>query len=337
MTIAELEAACDASKMLDFSRHELEAPRLHLQRIFYPLGFPTELLTNSPEIMEMAEAAWGIFDRQFATETIRVEVHVTKSDGGTECPPAPSYCFLPPLFLAVADSDNYSIADLARNRTQICLSRGSLQHRSYLRYFFLEHSGGCQIATRFATPIHAGCVALNESGILLCGDSGAGKSTLSYACARDGWTYVSDDGSLLLHSDALERKVTGNCHQIRFRPSAVELFPEIEGLEITPRAAGKPSVELPTADLANLSIAPHTRVDFIVFLNRGGDGPPELRPYRTDVARQYMRQLLYGCRESLATQYEAIEHLLTAEICELRYSCLDWAVDRLHRLVEDGC
>ena len=170
----------------------------------------------------------------------------------------------------------------------------------------------------------------------LMGPNGSGKSTLSYACARAGWTYVSDDASLLVHADARKRRITGNCHQVRFRPSAAQLFPEIEGLEITPRANGKPSIELPTAGLANFSRAPHATANFLVFLNRRADGPPELRPYRTDVARQYMRQVLYGCPESLATQYEAIEHLLSAEICELRYSDLNWAVDRLRTLVEEG-
>ncbi len=337
MTIEELEATCATSEMPDFYRHELEGPSLSLRRMFYPFGFPTELRTNSAEIMKEAEDVWSIFDRQFATEPIRVDVYVMDGDGTAECPPEPRYCLMPPLVVSIADPDNYSIVDLARNETQIRLSRAALRHRSYLRYFFLEHSSGCQIATRYATPIHGGCVALGERGVLLCGDSGAGKSTLSYACARSGWTYVSDDASLLVHSDAFQRRITGNCHQVRFRPSAAQLFPEIDGLEITPRANGKPSVELSTAGLPGVARSPHMRADFLVFLNRRADGPPELRPYRTDVARMYLRQALYGCRDSLAKQYAAIEHLLQAEIYELRYSDLDWAVARLRALVEEGC
>jgi hypothetical protein len=182
--------------------------------------------------------------------------------------------------------------------------------------------------------VHAACVALDGHGVLLCGDSGAGKSTLSYACARSGWTYVTDDSSFLLNSGT-KRLVTGNCHQVRFRPSAAELFPEIRGLEITPRAAGKPSIELPTGPMPYMNLSQNAKVDFIVFINRR-PGPPQLRPYRTDVARYFMRQALYGTPQSLATQYEAIDHLLTAEIFELRYSDLDWAIDRLKTLVREG-
>jgi hypothetical protein len=54
------------------------------------------------------------------------------------------------------------------------------------------------------------------------------------------------------------------------------------------------------------------------------------------VARQFMRQALYGSPQSLALQYEAIEHLLTAQVFELRYTDLDWAVDRLQTLVREG-
>ncbi len=49
-----------------------------------------------------------------------------------------------------------------------------------------------------------------------------------------------------------------------------------------------------------------------------------------------MRQVLYGTKESLDQQYEAIEKLLTAEVFELKYSSLDWAIDRLQSLVVTG-
>jgi hypothetical protein len=74
----------------------------------------------------------------------------------------------------------------------------------------------------------------------------------------------------------------------------------------------------------------------MVFLNRRAGGTPELRPYSADVARQWMRQGLYGSPDSLAVQYQTIERLLTADVFELRYTGLDWAVDRLQRLVREG-
>jgi hypothetical protein len=178
-------------------------------------------------------------------------------------------------------------------------------------------------------------VALDGRGVLLCGDSGAGKSTLSYACARAGWTYVSDDGSFLLNGGT-DRAVIGNCHQVRFRPTAAALFPELQGKDITPRLLGKPSIELPTTLFPNMVCAQTARVDFMVFLNRRAAGPAELRPYSKDVARHAMRQTLYGTPKTLAVGYATIERLLTVEIFELRYTDLNWAVNRLQTLVREG-
>jgi hypothetical protein len=110
----------------------------------------------------------------------------------------------------------------------------------------------------------------------------------------------------------------------------------VEGLEITPRAAGKPSIELPTAEVPGMICELSAQVDFLVFLNRRFPGPPELVPYRKDLARRFMRQVLFGSAETLAAQCTALERLLSAEIFELRYSDLDWAVHRLKTLALEG-
>jgi hypothetical protein len=332
MTIEEIEAVCDASQVPDFSRHLLEAPALPLQERFYPYGFPIEVRTNSPEVLKLTDELWGCFEKQYDTKPIRSDVHVVE-DSSTECPPTPVHRIMLPLTIAVADANNYSIVNLEQNRAQTSISRATLQYELYAKYFLLGMPVCC-VATRLATPVHAACVALNDRGVLLCGDSGAGKSTLSYACARSGWTYVTDDASFLLNSGS-SRMVSGNCHQVRFRPSAAELFPEVQGLEVTPRAAGKPSIELPTAPMWHMKLAQSAKIDFIVFLRRC-PGEPQLRPYRKDVARYFMRQVLYGSPQSLAAQYEAIEHLLSAEVFELQYSDLKWAIERLQQLVREG-
>jgi len=334
MTIREIEYACDGKRSLDFSRHPLEGPELSLHKVFYPLGFPVEVKTNSAEILAICSRIWDGFKRHFDTERIEIEVHLVES-ASIECPPAPSLHMTLPIMVSVANADNYSVADLCKYRTRVTVSQAALMHKGYLRYFFLHAAAACHIATRFTTPVHAGCVALDGRGVLLCGDSGAGKSSLSYACARAGWTFITDDASFLLNGGS-RRIVTGDSRRVRLRPSAAELFPEINGLKMTPRAAGKPSIEVPTDTIPNFVCARTAKVDYMVFLNRRFDGPPQLLPYRKDVARAFMRQVLYGSPEILAPQYEAIERLLTVDVLELRYSDMDWAVGRLRTLMEEG-
>jgi len=334
MTIQEIEAACDASQTLDFTRSKREAPELRLKGMFYPLGFPIEVRTNSPEVLKLAAEIWCDFEKLFDTEPVRVDVHVTEG-GSAECPPMPVYRFFMPLFMTVADAENYAICDLEQKRTRVLLTSEAMRHELYVRTLFLAAAPGPHLAVSHITPVHAGCVALDGRGVLLCGDSGAGKSTLSYACARAGWTYTSDDGSFLMNLGR-ERVVMGDCRKVRFRPTAAELFPEIKGHAITPRLVGKPSIELPTALFPQMKCARTAQVDFIVFLNRNSGGPPKLVPYRKDVARYSMRQTLYGTRKSLAVGYPVIERLLTADVLELRYTDLDWAIDRLQSLVREG-
>jgi hypothetical protein len=334
MTIEEIECAFDASEPLKFIRHNREVPELPLLQRFYPFGFPIDLRTNIPDILSQARELWSSFEERFCTEPIRVHVHVLPG-GSEECPPRPVAHIMLPLLARVADADNFSIANLDQCTTQVVLSREAVNWQRYVQYFLLGPSPLFHIVTRHATPVHAGCVARNGRGVLLCGESGAGKSSLSYACARAGWTFVSDDASFILNNGE-ERLVTGNCHQIRFRPTAATLFPELEGAEVTPRANGKPSIELPTASLAQITCAQTANVDYMVFLNRRASGRPELVPYRKDVARHSIRQELFGSAESLALQYLALERLLNVDVFELRYSDLDWAVHRLDTLVREG-
>jgi hypothetical protein len=335
MMIEEIEAACEVSKPLIPSRHPQMMPELPLKETFYPYGFPTEVSTNAVEVLTQRRESWGAFNKLFDTEPIQIEVHVEDSDS-TECPPALRYRIMEPLMIAVADANNYIVNDPSQNRTQIVISRAVLQHKPYLQYFFVDGMATCHIGTRYTKGIHAACVALDERGVLLCGDSGAGKSTLAYACARAGWTYVTDDLSLLRNGKS-NRMVLGNCHQVRLRPTATGLFPELEGLEITPRAAGKPSIELSMASQPHIRRSPTARADFIVFLNRRRGGPPALVPYRKDVARWFMReQGMHVSDELVALHTAAIDELLTVKVLELRYTDLDWAVERLKTLVREG-
>lgn len=345
MTIAELERACDEGKVRDFSRHALETPELHLKATLYPMGFPTVFQTNSAEVIALMEEEWAVFAQRFDTKPIEVDVHVCEGGDSVECPPMPQYRIMQPIFTAIADAGNYSIADFAHARTVVSIERATLRYGSYLKYFFLGAAPMAHISTRFGTPVHGASVSLDGRGVILCGDSGAGKSSLAFACARAGWTYVTDDATYILNDpsggetnrqEMAGIEVMGNCHQVRFRPSAAELFPELTGLDITPRAAGKPSIELPTAPMQKIRCEQTMQAEFLVFLNRREPGAPELRHYRRDVAREFLRQVQYGPPESRVEQYAAIERLLKVDVFELRYTDLNWAVARLEQLVREG-
>ena len=335
LSVEQIQAACSRSEPVVLGDPVLRCVDLPLQAMFYPMGFPVEIATDSEEVLDAAAQSWAGFKQLFDTEPIQLRIGVTEGSS-SERPPVPICRVQRNLLSHIADRENFAICDLAEGFCTLWLTRAAVEHRRYLRFYFLEASVLCQLATRYTTPIHAACVELEGTGVLLCGDSGAGKSTLAYACAQAGWTYVTDDASYMVNSRK-DRLVVGNSTQVRFRPSGVEFFPELEGREVTQRAeAGKPSIELCTPPFQNIVTSHTSQIEYVVFLNRRDVTQPELRPFSREVARYFMQQPLFSTPKMLEVQNTMIERLLGAQVLELRYRDLDWAIGRLSSLVRQG-
>ena len=308
---------------------------LPLRSTYFPFGFPVEIASNSPAIMAAAEQSWRLFRPQFSCPPLVVELGVTDDDVAvTELPPAPVCRVRGHLLTHAADARNFVTCDLRNGYSFGWVTSAVVASPLYLRYHLLDAAVYAMISSTRAAALHAACVAPYGRGMMLCGDSGAGKSSLAFAGARAGWTYISDDASYLpLHLD--DRTVVGNSHQIRFRDSGVQLFPELEGRSITPRATGKPSIEVSTFEFPELTISDSTRIEYIIFLNRRNAANPGLHAFPREIARQWFRQSpLYDA--SSPVHEAALNGLLDARIYELRYTDLDWAVEYLDQFVLEG-
>jgi hypothetical protein len=300
--------------------------------ILYPLGFAVEIRSNEHAVIAAAMESWGGLPSQHNTPPMLLKITVTEVSS-LECPPAPKTRAQGHLISIVADADNQVVCDLKAGFAFGCVSQAVLHHRSYLRYYFIEAAAYLMIGGLYVTPIHAACVSKSGHGLLLCGDSGAGKSTLAYACARAGWTYTTDDASYLLRADHVPR-IIGNSHQVRFRPSARELFPELAGRGITPRAEGKPSIEVPTVEFPGLITSAEASIHSIVFLNRHPSSIAELVPLSRDAALDHFSATLYPVKEIRDLQVSALASLEDVDVFELRYGDLSPAIHCLEGLVE---
>lgn len=307
-----------------------------LQAVFHPLGFTLELTTNSPAVIAAAQQSWNRFPKTFSEPAVRFRVGVLGDEHG-EHPPAPRVNRAwQHLMTTIADEHNFAVCDFRQGLGYAWLTPAATNDTAYLRYYFLEGPVLSLVNNCYMTPLHAACVQRDGHGVLLCGDSGAGKSSLSYACAMRGWTFIADDACCLIRGRA-NREVVGNPYQIRFREAGTQLFPELQNEQANLRATGDFAIELATDKIKSIATALTSSVDYVVFLNRLEPDPPGLAPFPKDVALPWFGQVVcYGEDSVRKAQLDSLQHLMSAQILELRYRDLDWAVRRLESLVRDG-
>jgi len=308
---------------------------LPLRATFYLVGFPVEIITNSPLVLEAAQESWGLFQKVSSEPPVQIRLGVSPSSQ-TECPPPVICRGRRNLISQIADSQNFMISDSRQGFAFGWVTEAAAKNRAYLRYHFLEGTAWILLHSLHLTSIHGACVELDGHGVLLCGDSGAGKSSLSYACARKGWKFLSDDSSCLLRN-RMGRRVTGNPFQMRFRESAVSLFPELAYQRVTPRATGKLAIELATRTNVEITTISECSVDYIVFLNRFDPSPDGLLRFSQERALEWFEQVVcYGESDTRRAHYATLRNLMTAEIFEMRYKQMDTALHLLETLVRKG-
>jgi hypothetical protein len=298
---------------------------------YYPLGFPLSIATNSEDILAAAGDSWSAFSQRFGRPPLHLRVGVT--EGGNKEFPKPSVRGQRHMISFIGDSENFSIADLDTGFAYCWLNTAVAQDRALLRYHYLDSVVLTLIDSMYVCTVHAACVALDGQGVLLCGASGAGKSTLAYACARDGWQYVSDDASSLVKG-RMDRMVIGNPHRLRLRPDAALIFPELHDRLVTPRANGKVSIEIDMTAERQIDRLCECQIRYIVFLDRTAGATASLTSYPKDQALNEMASVIcYGSPEHRETRISHYKNLLEVPVMQMRYESLEDAVDCLTGMV----
>jgi len=294
---------------------------LPLKGTFHPMGFRLDLATNSRDVIEAAEEAWSGQRQEFDTASMTMQVFVTAE--GPLAEPG-THHKAGALYSDVSDPYNFAHVDLAAQVAAVYVSQKTVSDHTWLRWFYVESIAYLMLDQRHLVLVHGGLVARQDAGVLLCGASAAGKSTLAYACARAGWTFISDDCAALLPGRA-DRLALGRPRQIRFRSDAPRLFPELNGYVVRARPTGKLAVEVPTSAL-DIRTASRTNVEAIAFIERG-TGAASVRPIPADEAFERILADLptYG-EESDAIHEHMVRRLCTAPAYVLQYDDLSDAV-----------
>jgi hypothetical protein len=318
--------------------HEEQDPlgynaRLPLSACYYPLGFPLIVETNSEAILTLASSLWSRWPARQGIAPARFRIAVADCDSRV-----PLTASMPRgqqhLVSIIHAPDNFAMCDLRASFAFAAVTRDVAANADYVQYHFLEPLAYLMIDAAHLAPMHASCVAWNGNAIVLCGDSGAGKTSLAYACARRGWTYLSDDATHIIRGRS-QPWVAGRPFRIRFRESARELFPELRAFVPRQRPNGKLDIEVETEAL-NLIVSPNSRASHIVFLDRtGSTAAALLNSYPAKQAAGRLQGLVcYGDEHIRREQKRALGAFLQLPVAKLTYNDTASAEKVLRNLVE---
>ena len=309
---------------------------LAYEDVFYPYGYPVRLRSNSVTTLDAAVRSWSTYRRRHDDPPL--DIRLILSEGNNPgCTEPPAFRSQGHLLSIVADRENFALLDLNAGFAFGWATKATAQNQEYFRQCLLDVMIYPLLEIRHLVTLHAACVMHQGKGILLAGNAGAGKSSLSYACARRGWVFVSDDASAI-HRRSPIPKVIGHPQKFRFREPVGQLFPEFQGLKSTLRAYGKPTIEVLTRTIESIRGAEESPVNAIVFLNRPAyeSGPPVLIPVSREEAWNRLSFSVWAVQmPEFDQRLAAVERFLTVPLFELRYSELGPAIDLLERLVEE--
>jgi hypothetical protein len=299
---------------------------------YYPMGRLLRMETTSERVLCTAAKLWSRFPAECGHSPVCLRVVVDR--GSSSAPrPDPALREQGHFFSIIGDADNFAHADLREGFAFARLTEDVAADFEYLRYHYLEPLSYLLIAARHFTLVHASCVALHGRAILLCGESGAGKTSLAFACAQRGWTFLSGDATAIVR-DRRDYSVAGRPFEIRFRGSALDLFPELASIPLITRPNGKSDFVFDPADLG-LACAAEGRASHIVFLDRAA------RHVTASFGRVSMGVALcelegsicFGDGRIRAEQRQALARFLSLPVLRLRYSDLASAERALRSLV----
>jgi hypothetical protein len=299
--------------------------------VLFPYGFPVHVKSNDPAVIRAAELSWGGCTQRFHKNPIEIRILISDLRNRRR-PSTPYFRAQSNLLTIVADRQNFACCDLSAGFGFACLTKAAAIHSDYLRYHFLEAMAYLLLDTQYLVAIHAACLQFSGHGFLFVGESGAGKSSLAYACARRGWTYISDDASSLVRRHK-GRTVLGNPRAFRFRPSVSSLFSEFAGP--VKLRNGKPTIEVRTEHLPSIHTASECEVDYVVFLNRSKTplSFASVSPVSREAALPRLFEQVWPAELPIHEErFQAVERLLDATVCELSYQDLDQAIDLLQQI-----
>ena len=258
---------------------------------FYPLGYPVDIVTSSEAALAAARKSWGAWPSLFHhAPPMRFEIETHNHPAPRNVP----HFEAPAGWLRFsAGGHNFAVFELESRTGYMSVGGGALGDEAGFRHHWLEALVLTALDSVFFTPLHAACVARDGAGTLLCGDSGAGKSSLAYACARRGWTLVSDDAVHLAPGPEEHRR-----GRIEFHSSSragAGFFPGVGRVDAGTAPNGKRAIEIDARAKGWRTARYAVRVALLFSAAKAG--PAAVRPFPADARDSVFPKVLVPARD----------------------------------------
>ena len=156
-----------------------------------PLGIPTLVISDDPQLIAAAASAYAYWLAEASVFEPRIELRLETANAS----PSDEVCLdirVEGSRLMLSGLGAEGIADAATRKAHAYLSRdlvsapaGFIEILDTLLLFMLARDG--------RTPVHASAFMAGDLAVVLAGPSGTGKSSLAHAAAARGLPVLSDD------------------------------------------------------------------------------------------------------------------------------------------------
>jgi hypothetical protein len=318
---------------------------LHRQRLQL-LGGSFQFEVDHRPFLRLVEAAYAGLPRHRmgqATPRFRIRLRLSSQNGflAKQEPPTMHMHSGAGLLCGSMDASNFAALSLDTCAGLVVISRRMLERFPYhARYELLEFAV-FTLASRVQglVPLHAGCVGLQDRGVLLIGDSGAGKSTLALHCLMQGLDFLSEDATFVAPDTLLATGVANFLHvrkdSLRFLKKEAATLQQILESPVIRRRSGEKKFEIDLRRTGYRLAPAAQKICAIVCLSkRNAGGGPLLTPLR----KSELRAKLSATQPYAARQLQWLKFIKQTSgigVFELRRGRHPVeAVDALRRLLE---
>lgn len=314
----------------DFLKRRAETP---LQEYFLAAGARCELSTNSSAILEAARETFLPITTPATRPDFRLRFWVDGKLTSRPPWPKPYVRGLDHLVFAGFDTQNSLLMDLrmrqAIGRFSPAMGADQVYWRTVVFPVLLTVLG----PSAGVTGVHCGCVAREGCGLLLAGRSGSGKSTLTFALARIGFSFLSDDWTYLSCAGG-ELRAWGLTARLKLLPDTIQLFSELQAFTLGTSVNGEQAYEIDPELHLGFHRSRWCDPCVVVFLERQASSGFVLTEMSAAAAVERLEgDILAETAELLGPQLKVVQCLASRKNLLLRYGGKPQAVaDEVARL-----